>query len=106
VDGKQVRAKAAKWSATSKVTVFWFDNTKVTGDDHLSSVSAYWRRPLREYAAEQMPESAGPRGERRFYQRRIDVLGARVLPVSAAMRTASVLVERNAFGTAVGFASP
>lgn len=65
-----------------------------------------WRRPLREYATEQMPESAGPRGERRFYQRRIDVLGARVLPITAAMRTASVLVERNAFGTAGGFASP
>ncbi len=41
VDGKQVKAKMVKWSANSKVTVFWFDNTKVTGDDHLSSVSAY-----------------------------------------------------------------
>jgi hypothetical protein len=41
VDGKQVRAKMVKWSVNSKVTVFWFDNTKVTGDDHLSSVSAY-----------------------------------------------------------------
>jgi hypothetical protein len=41
VDGKQVTAKTAKWSANSKLTVFWFDNTKVTGDDHLSSVSAY-----------------------------------------------------------------
>jgi hypothetical protein len=41
VNGKQVRATTVKWSVNSKVTVFWFDNTKVTGDDHLSSVSAY-----------------------------------------------------------------
>ena len=41
VDGKQVRAKTAKWSANSKVTVFWFDNTKVTADSDLTSVAAY-----------------------------------------------------------------
>jgi hypothetical protein len=41
VDGKQVKATMKKWSANSKVTVFWFDNTKVTGDNYLSSVSAY-----------------------------------------------------------------
>jgi hypothetical protein len=41
VDGKQVKATMKKWSANSKVTVFWFSNTKVTGDTHLSSVSAY-----------------------------------------------------------------
>jgi hypothetical protein len=51
-------------------------------------------------------DSVFTRGEGRFYQRRIDVLGARVLPITAAMRTASVLVDRHAFGTAGGFASP
>ena len=41
VDGKQVTATTAKWSADASVTVFWFDNTKVTGDSALTAVSAY-----------------------------------------------------------------
>jgi|tagenome__1003787_1003787.scaffolds.fasta_scaffold20922213_2 hypothetical protein len=41
VNGKQIRAKTARWSANSKVTVFWFDNTKVTADSDLTAVSAY-----------------------------------------------------------------
>jgi hypothetical protein len=41
VDGRKVTAKKAKWRANPEVTVFWFDNTKVTGDSRLTSVSAY-----------------------------------------------------------------
>ncbi len=41
VDGTTIKAKKHKWSHNTKVTVFWFDNTKVTGDTTLSSVSAY-----------------------------------------------------------------
>jgi hypothetical protein len=41
VDGRTVTAERARWSADPKVTVFWFDNTRVTGDTHLTSVSAY-----------------------------------------------------------------
>ncbi|GAA2675809.1 hypothetical protein [Actinoplanes palleronii] len=32
LDGRQVEATTAIWSANSDVVVFWFDNTKVTGD--------------------------------------------------------------------------
>lgn len=39
--GKAVTANTAVWSADRDVTVFWFDNTKVTGDDRLTEVQAY-----------------------------------------------------------------
>ena len=39
--GKTVTANTAVWSADRDVTVFWFDNTKVTGDDRLTEVQAY-----------------------------------------------------------------
>ncbi|WP_306213980.1 hypothetical protein [Actinoplanes sp. RD1] len=39
--GKAVTAHTAVWSADSGVTVFWFDNTQVTGADRLTRVQAY-----------------------------------------------------------------
>jgi hypothetical protein len=39
--GKAVTAHTAVWSADRDVTVFWFDNTKVTGNDRLTEVQAY-----------------------------------------------------------------
>ena len=41
VDGKTVVAKRERWSHNPKITVFWFDNTIVTGKNVLTSVSAY-----------------------------------------------------------------
>jgi hypothetical protein len=39
--GKVVTAHTAVWSVDRDVTVFWFDNTKVTGNDRLTEVQAY-----------------------------------------------------------------
>jgi hypothetical protein len=39
--GKAVTAHTAVWSADRDVTVFWFDNTEVTGNDRLTEVQAY-----------------------------------------------------------------
>ena len=41
VRGKVITAHTAVWSADRGVTVFWFDNTKVTGNDRLTEVQAY-----------------------------------------------------------------
>jgi hypothetical protein len=41
VDGKTVLAERAVWSNNKSVTVFWFDNTKVTGNTKLTTVTAY-----------------------------------------------------------------
>ena len=41
VDGKSVIANTSPSSANSSVIVFWFDNTKVTGDSELTRVTAY-----------------------------------------------------------------
>ncbi|GIF23281.1 hypothetical protein BJ973_000363 [Actinoplanes tereljensis] len=39
--GKVVPANTAVWSADRDVTIFWFDNTKVNGNDKLTTVQAY-----------------------------------------------------------------
>jgi hypothetical protein len=41
VDGRTFVARTARWSADATVTVFWFDNTQVTGSMRMTGVTAY-----------------------------------------------------------------